>query len=280
MSEVRKTQVAGYQASVTVEEASNLQAPTILALHGFTGCGMDFLPLRQSLGSRAAHWVCPDFMGHGASESPPVLDPYLLPATLGLIHQARFMAPNPDRVVLLAYSMGGRLALHYLLHAQPLPAVVIGTSPGLATPEERSNRRQADCKWIELLSGPDPSNAFAESWERQSLIAPQTQLVEPLRAMIARRRRLNNPVGLIHSIMAAGTGALPSLWDNLDRLPPVTLAFGSADRKFGEVASEMALRNPHFQLAEIPGSGHAPHLERPAAVGRLLEEQLASLAVR
>ena len=279
MSEVRTIQIAGYRASVAIDQADNPQAPTILALHGFTGCGQDFLPLRQSLGARAAHWICPDFMGHGESDSPSVLDPYLVPATVNLIEQARQMAPDPGRVILLAYSMGGRLAMHYLLRAQPLPAVLIGTSPGLATAGERTNRRRADRKWVRLLSGPNPQNAFSTAWERQSLIVPQTQLSEPLRSMIAQRRRNNNPVGLIHSLMAAGTGALPSLWDKLDRLPQLILGFGVADRKFGEVAAEMAGLNPHFRLAEIPGAGHAPHLERPSAVCRLLEEQLASIAV-
>ncbi len=279
MSGLRTIQIAGYRASVAIHHAADPKAPTILALHGFTGCGEDFLPLRQALGERTAHWICPDFMGHGASDSPNVLDPYLLPATISLIEQARRMAPKPDRVLLLAYSMGGRLALHYLLRVQPLPAILIGTSPGLATASERANRRRADRKWIRLLSGRDPRDAFSREWERQSLIAPQTQLAEPLRSIIARRRRMNNPVGLIHSLMAAGTGALPGLWDKLDHLPPLTLAFGLADRKFGEVGAKMAGLNPHFQLMEIPGAGHAPHLERPSAISRLLVEKLGALAV-
>ena len=138
-------------AAVTVRAARNRDAPTVLALHGFTGSGEDFLPLREALGADRAHWILPDFMGHGASSSPDVLDPYCLPAALRLIDAARRKAPDPRRVVLVGYSMGGRLALHYLRWAAPLPCLLIGASPGLEDPGERKTRRQQDRRWITPL---------------------------------------------------------------------------------------------------------------------------------
>ncbi|MGC9451453.1 MAG: alpha/beta fold hydrolase [Oceanipulchritudo sp.] len=235
-------------------------APTILALHGFTGCGLDFLPMREAIGPEAASWICPDFMGHGKSASPAVLDPYTLPRALHLIDRARQQAANPAKVILAAYSMGARIALHYLRYARPLPALLISPNPGIREPAERGERRELDQRWITMLES-SPMEEFCSAWEAQPLIEPQTRLPEPLRSNLAGRRRGNNPTGLAHSLHACGTGALPSLWDHLCALPPVTLVYGETDAKYAALCREMARANPSFRIVEISGAGHAPHLD-------------------
>jgi 2-succinyl-6-hydroxy-2,4-cyclohexadiene-1-carboxylate synthase len=259
--------VRGYPASIRIFRSRHLSAPTILALHGFSGSGEDFGPLREAIGAGTAHWICPDFMGHGDSASPPVLDAYALPAVLALIDKARRLAPDPDKVTLLGYSMGGRIALHYLRFAKRLPSVLIGASPGLADPVERRERREMDVKWIEMLQSPDPIDEFCAAWEAQPLIEPQTRLPEPLRTTVAERRRANNPQGLAHCLMACGTGSLPDLWKALPTLPPLTLVHGELDNKFAAVARAMAGANPEFKVVEVPACGHAPHLENPSGCG-------------
>jgi 2-succinyl-6-hydroxy-2,4-cyclohexadiene-1-carboxylate synthase len=267
--------VRGYRAAVRVRMAADPAVPTVLALHGFTGSGEDFAEVHSAAGAGSVNWICPDFMGHGASDSPPVLDPYCLPACLQLIDKARQLAPDPQRVILLGYSMGGRIALHYLLRAAPLPALLIGCSPGLADAAERAARRAADQAWIRLLADPAGMEVFAGAWERQALIEPQTRLPEPLRSALAGRRRANNPAGLANSLLATGTGALPGLWDQLDRLPPLLLAHGGHDLKFASIARAMAARNSAFSVKEIASAGHAPHLEQPAGVAAILRGLLA-----
>jgi 2-succinyl-6-hydroxy-2,4-cyclohexadiene-1-carboxylate synthase len=243
---------------------------SILALHGFTGSGKDFIPLQKTRSGSQYNWICPDFAGHGESPSSDPPESYQLSAALDLVDQARKSAPDPDRVILLGYSMGGRIALHYLLDAGPLPAFLIGSSPGLQTRDQRNARILEDQKWIDLLNQPDPIPEFCRQWENQSLIEPQTRLAEPLCSQLAQRRRHNNPAGLVNSLLACGTGALPSLWDKLPKLPPVNLIHGSADSKFAEIAQRMNNANSTFKIHCIPGCGHAPHLENPQAVMQVL----------
>lgn len=245
--------------------------PTILALHGFTGSGLDFLPLRDALGVDSANWLLPDFKGHGESDSPDKLDAYSLNTALDAIERSQNLAPNPGNVLLMGYSMGGRVALHYLSRHPRLNAFLIGSSPGLATREERSCRIAADDHWREqLMDGRHSIGDFCQEWERQPLIQPQTTLPHPLGHELASRRRDNNPAGLAGSLCGLGTGALPQLWDKLDTLPPLHLAHGENDLKFANIARQMHGMNPTFEIHEIAGAGHSPHLENPAATAEHL----------
>ena len=264
--------IAGYTASVALHGGSHPSKPTILALHGFSGSGKDFQPLREALGQDRVNWICPDFMGHGESESPNVIDPYTLPAAMRLIDFARQLAPDPNKVLLLAYSMGGRIALHYLRHARPLPAILIGSSPGLEDPEARNDRRINDQKWFSLLD--NSMEIFCTAWEDQPLIRPQTTLPEPFRGKLAERRRRNSPTGLKHSLLICGTGVLPSLWNHIKSVPPVTLIHGELDEKCKGIALLLAQANSGMTVCEVPKAGHSPHLESPTAVASTVGEIL------
>lgn len=260
--------IAGHSAAVHVWPAECPGAPVFLALHGFTGSGMDFLPLREAMGGPRFTWICPDFMGHGSSESPDCIDPYLLVNAFFLIDAARRLGEQAGRVHLLAYSMGGRLGLHYLRRASPLQAMFIGASPGLAGTDDRRARREADAGLIR--PGPAAIGAFCDKWESQPLIAPQTRLAEPLRSELANRRRTNNPAGLRNTLLACGAGVLPDLWKDLPRLPPAHLLHGERDGKFSAIAEEMERIHPRFTRLSVPACGHSPHLENPGGLARLL----------
>jgi 2-succinyl-6-hydroxy-2,4-cyclohexadiene-1-carboxylate synthase len=265
--------VCGHKAVVKrYSTPSELPVWSILALHGFTGSGADFNPLRKALSDLSIDWLCPDFMGHGDSESPRNVDPYRLTAALSLIDRARQLARNPDKVVLLAYSMGGRIALHYLRWAKPLPTVLIGASPGLEDPGERVRRRSEDARLIDPAC--EDVTDFCAKWEAQPLIQPQTHLAEPLRSELAGRRRKNSLIGLANSLAACGTAALPSLWSELPGFSNLTCLYGERDSKFAAVARRMQSANPAIRIAGIPDSGHAAHLENPEAVAEELKFQL------
>ncbi|MFO7725460.1 MAG: alpha/beta fold hydrolase, partial [Oceanipulchritudo sp.] len=177
--------LGGHRAHVRVLPAARADAPTLVALHGFTGSGADFGPLREALGGNRFGWILPDFMGHGHSEAPAVIDPYLLPNLLQLVEQSRRLAGDPARVHLLGYSMGGRIALQYLARARPLPCLLVSASPGLDDVEERRRRRQADRALIDLRT--DTVEGFCTRWESLSLIFPQTRLGEPLASELQAR---------------------------------------------------------------------------------------------
>ena len=139
---------------------------SILALHGFSGCGTDFASLAEQVGGK---WYCPDLPGHGP-------DPQLncsSKATVDCINKVyihhRLAFANPK--ILLGYSMGARAAL---LHATYDPRVwdaliLISGTPGIEDRTNRENRRIADSELAESIEKLG-MEAFIEYWQEMPLI--------------------------------------------------------------------------------------------------------------
>ncbi len=73
------------------------------------------------------------------------------------------------------------------------------------------------------------------------------------------------------ALRGLGTGALPSLWDRLGELAmPVSSSSASATRSSRAIASRMAAILPQADVVIVPGTGHAVHLEAPAAVADVI----------
>ncbi len=242
---------------------------TLLACHGFTGCGADFEPLRAAL-PPGVTLIAPDFPGHGERGALRAAEDYSLAAHLALLDAAAQRADGP--VTLLGYSMGGRLALHWAL-ANPgrlRQLILVGASPGLATQAERAERAFADDAVAKYLRT-EGLTAFYKYWHNQpffrTLLALPPERLEPI---LARRHR-NDPEGLALSLEHVGTGRLASLWERLPELTgPVDLVTGEHDPKFTELARRMGERLPRARLSVIEGAGHALHLERPTDLALVL----------
>ena len=72
--------------------------------------------------------------------------------------------------MLLGYSLGGRLALHALLHAPELwaGALVVGADTGLADPKEREARVRWDAAWAERFLN-EPWEDVLRDWDAQAV---------------------------------------------------------------------------------------------------------------
>ncbi|MCX6833696.1 MAG: alpha/beta fold hydrolase, partial [candidate division Zixibacteria bacterium] len=131
--------------------ASHSHAPTVLYLHGFLGCGDDWSEIVNRLGSGLSHLTV-DLPGHRMSANDLPSEYYCMSGCAELI-VSLLKHLRIERCHLVAYSMGGRLAL-YLLTQYPdrfLSAVMESASPGLKTEAERTARRQQDQLWIKRL---------------------------------------------------------------------------------------------------------------------------------
>ena len=243
-------------------------AVPLIALHGFTGSGLDFAPLADAL--PAFDWWAPDLPGHGATG---MLDgpAQSLPGMAALLEDLGNTFERPPWI--FGYSMGGRLAVEIATRGRLSPAklVLVGASPGLRTPPERRLRRAADAALAARLRA-EGVEAFADYWEAQPLIRSQARIPEPLRQAMSRRRREHSAQGLALSLLAAGTGAMRDRWEDLARICcPTLLVTGAEDSKFRLIADAMAALLPDARVAVLPAAGHCAHLENGPEIVHLMK---------
>ena len=245
--------------------------PVALALHGFMGTGRDWDPVAARLAD-AADVVAPDLPGHGGAvglDAPA----YTMDGAAARLRDA-LDARGVWRAVVAGYSMGGRLALHFaLLHPARVAAlVVVSASPGLASGEERAARRRLDAERAAQVAADFPG--FLDRWYRAPIWGG---LGADARRRLVRRRLANDPAELARSLAGMGTGAQPSHWDALPRLPPTRALAGARDAKFVRIARRMAEAAP-VEAVVVPGAGHALLDGAPAAVAAALRDPLAAAA--
>jgi 2-succinyl-6-hydroxy-2,4-cyclohexadiene-1-carboxylate synthase len=102
---------------------------------------------------------------------------------------------------------------------------------------------------------------FVDRWQAQPLFATQAR-VHPEKLAVRRARRLrHDPEQLARSLEEMGLAAMP---DYRPEFPAdrVGLIAGADDAKYVEILHQLGA-----PFATIPGSGHDPTLEQPAALG-------------
>jgi 2-succinyl-6-hydroxy-2,4-cyclohexadiene-1-carboxylate synthase len=199
-----------------------------------------------------------------------------VPTGLGFVETAAAIGDTAGRAVYAGYSMGGRLCLRLALDRPDLVRglVLISASPGIADAGERAARREADEQLAQQVEK-EGVDVFLERWLRQPLFATL-----PAEAAGLDARRAGNTVAtLTHALRALGPGTQESLWDNLGDLePPLLPIVGSLDRRYVDIAFEMAERvGRDVRPVLIGGAGHAVHLEQPGAIAALLRRVVHDL---
>jgi 2-succinyl-6-hydroxy-2,4-cyclohexadiene-1-carboxylate synthase len=181
-----------------------------------------------------------------------------------------------DASVLVGYSLGGRLALRAALREpQRFTAVVlVGATAGLEEGPMRTARVEADEKlasWMEAM----PIEDIVALWERQPLFADQSDsLVEAQRA----GRLSQDPRSLALLLRTAGQGTLEPVWHELRSLDlPLLAIAGARDEGYSAAAKRIASLAPDARAAIVEDAGHAPQLQRPDEVARLITEFLNRL---
>ncbi len=237
----------------------------LLLLHGFTGSSQNWRSLLPGL---VGHYevILVDVLGHGRTASPPDENRYAIEQVaadlIAIVDELGYLDTG-----ILGYSMGGRLALFTAVtHPHRIRHLILeSASPGLATAVERQQRAAQDrelADWIEA----NGIEAFVQRWENLPLWASQQQLSPEIRQQLHLQRLQNDPTGLANSLRGMGTGAQPSLWEQLPILAmPVLLLTGELDTKFVAINRQMAELLPNAHPKIVPGAGHTVHLERPLA---------------
>ena len=213
--------------------------------------------------------IAPDLLGHGRAPAPADPTRYAMPhAAQDLAHLLDQL--HLEKINLLGYSMGGRLALYFALHyPQRIHKLILeSASPGLDTAVERHTRRQNDHTLADRLER-DGLPAFVNFWESLPLWASQASLPSVKRDALRQQRLQNQPAGLANSLRGMGTGVQPSLWGKLAQLQKKTLLLaGALDSKFMAINQRMVALLPQAQLEIVPQAGHTIHLEQPQVYGQ------------
>jgi 2-succinyl-6-hydroxy-2,4-cyclohexadiene-1-carboxylate synthase len=178
--------------------------------------------------------------------------------------------------VLVGYSLGGRLALRAALRSPGsfTAVVLVGSTAGIEEGPLRTQRVEADEKlasWMEAM----PIEDIVALWERQPLFADQAES-----AVEAQRpgRLSHEPRDLALILRTAGQGALDPVWHELRTLElPLLAIAGARDEGYSAAAKRMAATAPNARAAIVEEAGHAPHLQQPSEVARLMTDFLDGL---
>ena len=247
---------------------------SILALHGFTGCGADFAPLAQQVDGV---WHCPDLPGHGPKSQLDCSPKGTVDCINELLTHHKLAEASPK--ILLGYSMGARAALlHAAYHPDVWDALIlISGNPGIEDETERANRRIADVELADSIERLG-MQAFLEFWQETPLIRSQKHITSNLRTSMQANRLKNTSIGLAKSLRQFGQGDAPNLWPEIGKLTmPALLITGETDTKYTNIAQRMQAVLPHAFHVTIPNASHMPHLEQSDLVEKAIHAFLEDL---
>jgi 2-succinyl-6-hydroxy-2,4-cyclohexadiene-1-carboxylate synthase len=236
-----------------------------LFLHGFTGSRRSFDHLESLLGDLLKA-TCVELPGHGET-----------PAASWEETVEAIGAHLEEPTVLIGYSQGARLALAVAARfPQRVERLVLEScAAGFRRRHDRLLRRRSDETLAQQLHA-HGVDAFVSHWERLPLFDGLRALPAVEQQALRARRASHTAEGLASALRYLGQGAQPDLWPALQRLRlPTLLMTGADDVKYTRLARKMAIDLPLAWRVSFSGTGHAPHLECPAAYAAELRSFLA-----
>lgn len=249
----------GFRVNMAAESANNERA--LLLLHGFTGSSETWTPFIPHF-SKRYNTITVDLIGHGLSEAPPNPEQYSLErAADDMITLMDQLALN--KIHLLGYSMGGRLALMIACkYPDRVSSLILeSSSPGLKSEIERRNRIINDNQLASFIEK-EGIESFVNHWENIPLFQTQKRVPLEVREKLRQDRLAHSKIGLANSLRGMGTGQQQSLWPCLSQLSfPILLMAGEHDTKYVAIAKEMAKLLPQAVTTIAPQTGHAVHFE-------------------
>lgn len=242
--------------------------PAVVILHGLLGRARNWLSIARRLEARYTCFLL-DLRNHGAS---PWSDETSYPAMAADV-AALIEAERLGAVRLVGHSMGGKVAMALALTRPELTArlVVVDIAP-TAYPGYEAYIRAMQAVDLEALA----RRAEADATLAAAIPEPAMRafLLQNLDLVDGRLAWQPNLAALL-AAMPALSGFPAELADRRFAGPAWCLR-GERSPYVGP-AEEAALRRhfPGIQVLTVPGAGHWPHAEQPAAFLRLLEPCLA-----
>ncbi|MCR9984623.1 2-succinyl-6-hydroxy-2,4-cyclohexadiene-1-carboxylate synthase [Vibrio diabolicus] len=240
----------------STEKHQSGDLPTLVFLHGFLGSGADWQACLDEL-TRFERIVI-DLPGHGRSQFTKCNDLddccKLLNSTLSLLF------PPQQPLILIGYSMGGRIAMHGIANQcfsdlNIVGAIVEGGNFGLQTESEKQVRLENDARWAKRFKT-EPLECVLNDWYQQAVFSSLNH--EQRQTLIAKRSdNLGSAVSsmLMATSLAKQAYLLPTL--KKQNIPMYYLC-GAKDQKFSQLAQRSGLA-----YRQVEGAGHNVHQEQP-----------------
>lgn len=250
----------------------------IIFLHGFTGSVNDWDFVTGQLSENFSPIII-DLIGHGKSDSPNRVDLYESKFQIELLKYVLDYL-RIKKVILVGYSMGGRLALSFTNKYQELVEglVLESTSFGLENENERLERVKSDEKLAEQIENSNVKD-FINNWTKAPLFDSLRNVgIEKINTLKNNKIKNNNLVGLKNSLLGFSTGKMRNFFLNINNLQVKTLLIvGELDKKFVEINKKANSILTNSELAIIKKSGHNVHFEKPKEFLKFLNRFLLNM---
>ncbi len=273
------------------------QAPILVMLHGFMGCGRDLEgPARAVARQAGLRVLLPDLPGHGSAvHVPPISLAYAASFVWDAVQNAVWSASHNDvrgvlqhgprsaaqaaaqtaplpRVLVAGYSLGGRVALAM---AHQHPSAVHGlflesAHPGLVDGAERRVRARHDTDVARRLQEAGTKaefRAFLEAWYRQPVFQQNGQPPRDMEDRIAQKLAPDagpHAEPLAAALRAFSLSTQPDMWPVCARFGPrAWYVSGADDERYTRVGQRLAGRCPGLRHVNVPDAGHTVHRDQP-----------------
>ncbi|MEZ8238716.1 2-succinyl-6-hydroxy-2,4-cyclohexadiene-1-carboxylate synthase [Vibrio splendidus] len=255
-----------------VQESSD--KPLLVFLHGLLGSGDDWSACHPFLENFPL--LCIDLPGHGQSR---FIDP------VGFDHCCKKIVqcisaqlalndlPADYPIVVIGYSMGGRLAMYGVtspcFETLNLEKVIIeGGNFGLECDEERAQRLVHDTQWAVRFAQQSIEDVL-DDWYQQSVFS---SLNHEQRQTLVIKRSGNLGVSVANMLLSTSLAKQPDLRATLKSHEHLLhYVCGEKDRKFMELAE-----NSGFEYSQVDYAGHNVHFEQPELFSNLIIQCIAS----
>ena len=243
----------------------------VVFLHSFGHNKTMWLPQLTHVLERGWRVVAPDMPGHGDSTFDPARQSV---AAIARGYLELFDAIGLQRVVLVATSMGGYLALN-MWAAKPdaISALVLANTKAERDSDEIVSRRRAQIASIERHGLEEFVRTTAPKRVSPRTVAERPWVVDAISMMNFTSSA---------QASAATLAAMTEREDDTTMLNTITvptLIIEGGDDTFIPKGAAAAMRDGirNSRLHTIEGTGHISNLEKPTEFNRLLDEFLTSL---
>jgi 3-oxoadipate enol-lactonase len=261
MTTSKGMKVQGAAGEIALQVTGDAKAPAVLMSHSILSSGAMWREQAALLAQRGLRVVCADTRGHGASSAPPA--PYTMD-DLVADAVAVLDALDIERVHLVGLSLGGMMGFGLgILHPGRVASLVLcdaraDAPPAFAAPwdERMQSALREGCASLAVST--------TERWFGRPFLDAHPELAQQFRDGVAATS-VEGFVGCARAIQRL---------DYLARVPriqaPTTLIVGANDGPLPQAMAELHTLIAGSVLEVIPGAGHLPIIDQPAAFNAAL----------